>query len=97
MQITGITIISKKLGIWVNSWVYPNGYTQGQCPGLAINYLLWLNSASVAQEKACILSYFFCPVDRFFFFSFPRFDIFVDGYNSLDRNIISLLSTIPSP
>jgi len=36
MQVTGITIISKKWGIWVNSWVYPFGYTQGQCPGLVI-------------------------------------------------------------
>ncbi|EYE97185.1 uncharacterized protein EURHEDRAFT_322642 [Aspergillus ruber CBS 135680] len=28
---------------------------------------------------------------------FSRFDILVDGYNSLDRNISSSVSTIPSP
>lgn len=30
-------------------------------------------------------------------FLLPRFNILVDGYNSLDRNINSLFSTIPSP
>ena len=39
----------------------------------------------------------FRPVDRSLFFFPPRFDILVDGYNSLDRNIDSLLSSIPSP
>ncbi|EYE95572.1 uncharacterized protein EURHEDRAFT_411852 [Aspergillus ruber CBS 135680] len=28
---------------------------------------------------------------------FPRFDILVDGYNSLDRKIDSVLSAIPCP
>jgi len=38
------------------------------------------------------------PVNRLsYFLFFFRFDILVDGYTSLDRNIISLASTGPSP
>jgi len=53
--------------------------------------------ALVQPRNLSIKTLFFFPVERILFFMLPRFEILVDGYNSLDRNINSLLSTVPSP